>query len=134
MLKKLKIHILIILLLASNFSSALSMHYCHDELHQFNVEIFNFQRTFDKQLDCCCHNQQVNSCCYNQSYDEIFSSSIVKFDDESSFDFQDIQFKTTTNFSCIQADQKPLKSIYFYAKQANSPPLYKLYSKYILYA
>lgn len=133
-MKRFSILIMSLLLLISNFSGAMSMHFCHGEPHQLKVEILEVQNNFIKELACCCHNQQVNSCCYNQSYDEIFSSSIVKFDDESSFDFQDIQFKTTTNFSFIQAGQKPLKSIYFYAKQANSPPLYKLYSKYILYA
>ena len=134
MFKKLGLLVMSILLLVSNFSGAMSIHYCHGEPHKLKVEVLELQKTFVKELSCCCHEQQVTSCCYNQSYDEVFSNSFRLSDQEDS-DF-------TLVF--LGLEPKPLalafsenmthKTTYFYCKQANSPPLYKLYSKYILYA
>lgn len=134
MKKKFEILLMCVLLLVSNLSGAISIHYCHGELHKLKVEVLELQKTFEKELSCCCHEQQVTSCCYNLSYDEVFSNTYRLPEQKDS------------NFSLVYLgfDRKPLipsfhknillKTIFFNSIQANSPPLYKLYLQYILYA
>ncbi|MEZ4852744.1 hypothetical protein [Flavobacterium sp.] len=133
-IKKLTAILLTVFILFSNLGLAFNVHYCHNEIASVSI---NF-----KQNETC--NATKNTCCSNDdNHSKCCSDKVIKADEKAdnilvkSFQL-DLQFfvlqysnwyKLTTNI--VSVIQKKIIENYC---ESNSPPLYKLYCKLVLYA
>lgn len=132
---KFKKHISILLaflILGSNVGFALNVHYCGDKISSvsLNASISEVQKE-----KACCKEKAVKkeSCCKDKkivvqkkAIDKIFKSFSFQLD--SVFLVPEYQ---STVFNTIASFKNTLPLLYYC--DANAPPLYKLYSQYLLY-
>jgi hypothetical protein len=136
-----KKHIALLLaffLLASNSGLALNVHYCGDSIAAVST-VFSKEEVCEVPVveeKSCCAKVATNhkKCCSDKeiNLDDDTEKIVIKsfsLDLDSIFIFnewQSIQFSTVVSHSYTQPFE--------YCCDANAPPLYQLYSQYILYA
>ncbi|MGQ7946521.1 HYC_CC_PP family protein [Flavobacterium sp. WC2509] len=134
---KFKKHIsvfLAILFLVSNVGFALYVHYCGDTVSSISLNSNTSLSSLQDEKGCCQKiTSKKDSCCKDKkiivqkkAIDKIFKTISFQFD--SVFlvtEYQSVVFNAVTGF-------KNNVSLLYYC-DANAPPLYKLYSQYLLY-
>jgi hypothetical protein len=136
-----KKHIALLLaffLLASNSGLALNVHYCGDSIAAVST-VFSKEEVCEVPIveeKSCCAKVTTNhkKCCSDKeiNLDDDTEKIVIKsfsLDLDSIFIFnewQSIQFSTVVSHSYTQPFE--------YCCDTNAPPLYQLYSQYILYA
>jgi hypothetical protein len=133
---KFKSHIIIflaILLLVSNTGLAFNVHYCGDKIA--SVSLGSTEPSILQKGEDCCLKKAIKkeSCCKDKKIvlKEKAEDKIVKF-----FSFQ-------FDYACLESEYQPTvfttapsfeknQSLTYYC-DANAPPLFKLYSQYLLY-
>jgi hypothetical protein len=133
---KFKSHIsifLAILLLVSNAGLAFNVHYCGDKIA--SISLSSSEPSMQKQGEDCCQKKAIKkeSCCKDKKivFKEKADDKIVKsfsFQFEYTFlglEYQPAVFTTAPSY-------KNNQSLTYYC-DANAPPLFKLYSQYLLY-
>lgn len=131
---KLKKHISLLLaslLLVSNISFAINVHYCAGSIASISLE--SIKKKNDS--DCCGKKIEKSTCCKDKKIklEKKADDSIVK---TIVFDFGNpflipYQFEFLALNRVIFESQSKL--IQYYC-DSNAPPLYKLYSQYVFYA
>jgi hypothetical protein len=125
--------LLAFLILGSNVGLAFNVHYCDGKLASVSWS-FPTVSSLQKDKDCCLKKAiKKESCCKDKKivFKEKADDKIVK-----SFSFQfDYVFLVPEYQSPVSATISSFKnnvSLSYYC-DANAPPLYKLYSQYLLY-
>jgi hypothetical protein len=124
---------LAILLLVSNVGLAFNVHYCGGEISSVSL---NFTLPSLQSEKGCCEKKVVSkkdSCCKDKKivFQKKVDNGIVKsfsFQFDYVFlapEYQPVVFKSAPNFKNNQS--------HTYYCDANAPPLFKLYSQYLLY-
>jgi hypothetical protein len=124
--------LLAILILVSNVGLAFNVHYCGGKLASIslNADIPELQ----KEGDCCLKKAiKKESCCKDKkivfqkkAIDKVFKSFSFQLD--ATFIVPEYQ---STFFKAVPSFKK--NTLLSYYCDANAPPLYKLYSQYLLY-
>lgn len=134
---KLKKHIsilLIFLILVSNVGFAFNVHYCGEKISSITLNSNAAVSSLQNEKDCCKKIvSKKDSCCKDKkivvqkkAIDKIFKT--FSFQSDISFlvsIFQSAVFKTVPSFEN--------NTLLRYYCDANAPPLFKLYSQYLLY-
>ena len=122
---------LALLILVSNVGLAFNVHYCGGEIASVSL---NTSVTASPEKKCCGASEKKSSCCKDK---------VVHFEKKSS----DATFKMfffQIAFPAVIQEYKPIaflsipnfksSQIISYYSDANAPPLFKLYHKYIFYS
>jgi len=136
-LKKVTGVFLAVLILCSNIGLAFNVHYCGDEIASITSVYGADDSTTQKaseQKSCCAEKAKENkSCCKDKLVKLKGKSDVVvktfSFAIDAPFV---IQNWNPTVFTPISVSGKTLPITYYC--DANAPPLFKLYSQFLLYA
>lgn len=119
-------------ILFSNLGLAFNVHYCHDEIASVSID-YSIQN--DDNSNCCCVKKNVQKkCCSDTTIktDNKSDNFVVK---QVDFDLQQFiitqQFENNFQTQIVSIQRQNLIENY---REANSPPLYKLYCQFVLYA
>lgn len=119
-------------ILFSNLGLAFNVHYCHDEIASVSID-YSIQN--DDNSNCCCVKKNVQKkCCSDTTIktDNKSDNFVVK---QVDFDLQQFiitqQFENNFQTQIVSIQRQNLIENY---SEANSPPLYKLYCQFVLYA
>ncbi len=121
--------LLVFFLLVSNLGMSFNVHYCEDEIA--SVSINTATNSHEVEKDCCGIIEKKSKCCKNkiiksnEKFDQITTKSFSVDYNIVNNDWKPLVFTNAFNFQ-----QKA--SISYYCN-ANSPPLYLLYSQYSFY-
>jgi len=121
--------LLVFFLLVSNLGMSFNVHYCEDEIA--SVSINTATNSHEVEKDCCGIIEKKSKCCKNkiiksnEKFDQITTKSFSVDYNIVNNEWKPLVFKNAFNFQ-----QKA--SISYYCN-ANSPPLYLLYSQYSVY-
>lgn len=130
-MKKLTAILITAVILFSNLGLAFNVHYCHDKIASVSID-YSVQN--DNSNCCCVKKDAQKKCC---------SDTTIKAEKKSddflvkSFQLDLQQFITLQQFDfnfqkqIVSVKQQNLIENY---SEANSPPLYKLYCQFVLYA
>ena len=119
------------LILVSNVGFAFNVHYCGGKIA--SVSFSSETPSVQDKSDCCLKKEKTTSCCKDKKivFKKKTTEKIVKifsFQIDTPFlipVYQSLVFNTVPYF-------KNTVSLSYYC-DANAPPLYKLYSQYLLY-
>lgn len=121
--------LLVFFLLVSNLGMSFNVHYCEDEIA--SVSINTATNSHEVEKDCCGIIEKKSKCCKNkiiksnEKFDQITTKSFSVDYNIVNNEWKPLVFTNAFNFQ-----QKA--SISYYCN-ANSPPLYLLYSQYSVY-
>lgn len=121
--------LLVFFLLVSNLGMSFNVHYCEDEIA--SVSINTATNSHEVEKDCCGIIEKKSKCCKNkiiksnEKFDQITTKSFSVDYNIVNNEWKPLVFTNAFNFQ-----QKA--SISYYCN-ANSPPLYLLYSQYSFY-
>jgi len=121
--------LLVFFLLVSNLGMSFNVHYCEDEIA--SVSINTATNSHEVEKDCCGIIEKKSKCCKNkiiksnEKFDQITTKSFSVDYNIVNNEWKPLVFANAFNFQ-----QKA--SISYYCN-ANSPPLYLLYSQYSFY-
>lgn len=132
---KFKKHISILLvffLLISNAGLSFNVHYCGNEVASVSLKTSFSSQDFEK--DCCGIVSENDACCKDKvvHFQKKSDNSLLKaysFNADIPFlieEWNPIVFSEVSNFKSFENNS--------YYCDANGPPLFKLYNKYIFYA
>lgn len=129
--------LLAIALLFSNLGLAVNIHYCGTEIEKVD---FGYAATIncaeDTHEKACCKekNETEKDCCKNETINQKTDVVVIKV--FSSQQFTDFITPVVYKFQplVISKSSLPKKINVTFRCESNAPPLYKLYSQYLLYA
>jgi hypothetical protein len=129
--KKQIIVLLSFLVLFTNTGMAFTIHYCDDQIASVSLNTVSFHEI---EKDCCGEVERMSKCCHNKiikSHDGI-DQIVAKVD---SIQFVGLIFiKFQENYNLYVVKKFNSSNLICYTNNANSPPLYKLYSQYCFYS
>lgn len=132
--------LLAILLLATNVSLAINVHFCEGKIASVS-SVFNVKEICDEKIEtkkACCkksiNTKKHEDCCKDKVFDlqENASDVIVKtfsFQIDVPFIYNEWTFRPFNTVEVVEENQK----LTYYC-DANAPPLFKLYRQLIFYA
>lgn len=133
---RIKKHISIILaflILGSNVGFAFNVHYCGNKIA--SISLSSAASSMEQEKGCCKKKaaSKKDSCCKDKKIvvKEKTDNTIIKvfsFQFDSPFLIPEYQFTSFNAYSCFNSNV-----LLSYYCDANAPPLYKLYSQYLLY-
>lgn len=130
-MKKITAILITAVILFSNLGLAFNVHYCHDKIASVSID-YSIQ---NDDSNCCCVKKNVQKkCCSNSTIkaEKKSDNFVVK---QVDFDLQQFIITQQFNFNfqnqLISIKRQNLIENY---SEANSPPLYKLYCQFVLYA
>jgi hypothetical protein len=131
---KLSAILLSIYLLFTQLGYGYVLHFCHDELsHVKSVYESTSINCCGDDASCCSfsHDNEADRCCENVTVTaEVDDNLIPQFD----FDCQALYFSNCLSFDFKKFENKIEKPNYFLnSNPAHAPPLYVLYSQFIIY-
>jgi hypothetical protein len=124
---------LALLILVSNVGVAFTMHYCGGKIASVSVQTIANTASSEKG---CCEKKEISedSCCKNKTIHfqkKSDNATLKAFSFEPFLDYLLPEKKVEIIFSSTTFITKSIPNYYC---EANAPPLFKLYQRYIFYA
>lgn len=122
------------LILFSNVGLAFNVHYCGDKIASVSLSSSSNVTSLEKEEGCCLKKAiKKQSCCKDKKivFKEKADDKIVKsFSFQFDYIFLVPEYQSVV-FNAVPSFKNNLSLAYYC--DANAPPLYKLYSQYLLY-